>query len=112
MTRVWNHRSAVYVVVPGAGGVPYLDKFVVTPDAQGEGLGAALWQVLRARFPRLYWRARTSNPVANWYFQQAQTTDRSGPWVVYTIGVEDPRERAGLVADALARDSGWQEEPA
>jgi acetylglutamate kinase len=103
---------AAAVVVPGAGGVPYLDKFVVTPDAQGEGLGAALWQVLRARYPRLYWRARTSNPVANWYFQQAHTTDRSGPWVVYTIGVEDPLERAGLVADALARDSGWQEEPA
>ncbi len=98
------------MVVPGAGGVPYLDKFVVTPDAQGEGLGAALWQVLRARFPALYWRARSSNPVANWYFQQATTAERRGPWVAYTVGVEDPQTRLALAEDALNRDSCWQED--
>jgi len=104
-------QRAVAVVTPGAHGMPYLDKFVVTPDAQGEGLGAALWQVLRARYPRMYWRARTSNPVAGWYFQQAGTTDRRGGWVVYTVGLDDSVERAALVEDALAHDSGWQEEP-
>lgn len=101
---------AAAVVITGADGTPYLDKFIVTPDAQGEGLGAALWQVLRARFPRMYWRARTSNPVAGWYFQQAGTADRRGGWIVFTVGVDDPLERAALVEDALSRDSGWEEE--
>lgn len=102
-------KRAAAVVVKGADGVPYLDKFVVTPDAQGEGLGAALWQVLRARFPAMYWRARTSNPVLSWYFQQARTTDRRDGWVVFTVGIDDPQQRARLVDDALERDSGWQE---
>jgi acetylglutamate kinase len=103
-------KRAAAVVVQGRDGAPYLDKFVVTPDAQGEGLGAAMWQVLRARFPAMYWRARTSNPVLNWYFQQAQSSDRRHGWVVFTVGVDDPAQRARLVEDALERDSGWQEE--
>jgi acetylglutamate kinase len=103
-------KRAAAVVVQGRDGTPYLDKFVVTPDAQGEGLGAAMWQVLRARFPAMYWRARTSNPVLNWYFQQAQSSDRRHGWVVFTVGVDDPAQRVRLVEDALERDSGWQEE--
>ncbi len=102
---------AAAVVVEGRDGIPYLDKFVVTPDAQGEGLGAAMWQVLRARYPRMYWRARTANPVAGWYFQQADTCERHGPWVVFTIGVDDALQRERVVADALERDSGWTEDP-
>ncbi len=101
---------ATAVVTRGLDDVPYLDKFVVTPDAQGEGLGAALWQVLRARFPAMYWRARTSNPVLNWYFQQADTTARQAGWVVFSVGVDCSELRAALVADAMLRDSGWQEE--
>ncbi len=100
---------AAAVVVEGLEGIPYLDKFAVTPDAQGEGLGAAMWQVLRARYPRLYWRARTANPIASWYFQQCDSADRQGPWVVFTVGVEDARLRAQLVEDALGRDSGWSD---
>lgn len=98
---------AAAVVVEGVDGVPYLDKFVVTPDAQGEGLGAALWQALRAHHPVFYWRSRNTNPVTGWYFQQADTADRCGPWVVFTIGVADPARRAALVHDARARDPGW-----
>ncbi len=101
---------AAAVVLEGEDGLPYLDKFVVTPDAQGEGLGAAMWQVLRARFPRMYWRARTSNPVAGWYFQQADCTERHGPWVVFSIGLTDPLLKERIVKDALARDSGWLED--
>lgn len=102
---------AAAVVVAGVNGTPYLDKFAVTPDAQGEGLGAALWQVLRAHFPGMYWRARNSNPIAGWYFQQADSADRHGPWVVFTIGLLDFSAREAAVRDALQRDSGWEETP-
>src|SRR6056297_260930 len=47
---------AAALILEGADGVPYLDKIVVTPEACGEGLGAALWQALRARAPAMYWR--------------------------------------------------------
>ncbi len=98
---------AAAVVVEGAGSVPYLDKFVVTPEAQGEGLGAAMWQVLRARYPTMYWRSRNTNPITPWYFQQADTSDRKGKWVVFTIGIEEPDLRRQVVKEALRRDPGW-----
>jgi len=102
---------AAAVVVRGRDGLPYLDKFVVTPDAQGEGLAAAMWQVLRAHYPALYWRSRNSNPITAWYFQQADTSERRGQWVVFTIGVKDAGQRAAAAEDAFARDSGWAAEP-
>lgn len=107
-------RAAALIVegvdgVDGVDGIPYLDKIVVTPEARGEGLGAALWQALRARAPAMYWRARQNNPIAGWYFQQAETSHRRGQWVVYTIGVDDFGTMQRLVEDAAARDSGWEE---
>ena len=99
---------AAALLVEGIDGLPYLDKFVVTPEAQGEGLGAALWQAVRQHCPALYWRARSANPIASWYFQQSHTTHRVGQWIVYTIGVADHQQLGRLVEDAGARDSGWQ----
>ncbi|MCA1777904.1 MAG: acetylglutamate kinase [Xanthomonadaceae bacterium] len=101
---------AAALIIKGLDGLPYLDKIVVTPEARGEGLGAALWQALRARCPAMYWRARVSNPIAGWYFQQAETSHRRGQWVVYSIGIEDFDQMRRLVADAAARDSGWLEQ--
>lgn len=104
-----DSRRAAALVVSGADGIPYLDKFVVTPEAQGEGLGAALWQALRQRCPALYWRARSANPISGWYFQQAHTSHRQGEWIVYTIGIEDYATLERLVRDACQRDPGWKE---
>ena len=101
---------AAALIARGVDDVPYLDKFVVTPEAQGEGLGAALWQILRARCPRLYWRSRASNPIAGWYLQQAHASFRRGEWIVHSIGVDDFALLARLVEDARSRDSGWEED--
>ncbi|MFW5816367.1 MAG: acetylglutamate kinase [Wenzhouxiangella sp.] len=101
---------AAALIARGVDGTPYLDKFVVTPEAQGEGLAAALWQILRARCPRLYWRSRAANPIAAWYLQQAHASFRRGEWIVHVIGVADFSLLERLVEDAHARDSGWQED--
>ncbi len=98
---------AAAVMTTGVDGMPYLDKFIVTSRAQGEGLGAAVWQVVTARYPALYWRSRNTNPVTPWYFQQADSSNRSGEWVVFTIGMADMLQREQCVSDALVRDSGW-----
>lgn len=100
---------AAAIMTEGVDGIPYLDKFTVTSEAQGEGLGAAVWQVVRARYPALYWRSRNTNPITPWYFQQADSSNRSAGWVVFTIGVEDAAQRERCVQDSLARDSGWVE---
>ncbi|MGA9573226.1 MAG: acetylglutamate kinase [Lysobacterales bacterium] len=98
---------AAAIMTAGIDGIPYLDKFTVTSEAQGEGLGAAVWQVVRARYPALYWRSRNTNPITPWYFQQADSSNRSAGWVVFTIGVTDAAQRQKCVEDSLARDSGW-----
>jgi acetylglutamate kinase len=98
---------AAAVITEGVDGIPYLDKFVVTSAAQGEGLGAAIWQVVRARYPALYWRSRNTNPITPWYFLQADSSNRSGQWVVFTIGIEGATQRQSCVEDCLLRDSGW-----
>jgi len=98
---------AAAIMTSGVDGVPYLDKFIVTSEAQGEGLGAAIWQVVRVRYPALYWRSRYTNPITPWYFQQADSSNRSAGWVVFTIGVEGATQRQTCVEDSLARDSGW-----
>ena len=101
---------AAAIITSGVDGLPYLDKFTVTSEAQGEGLGAAIWQVVRARYPALYWRSRYTNPVTPWYFQQSDSSNRSGQWVVFTIGVKEAAQRDRCVEDSLARDSGWVDE--
>lgn len=101
---------AAALIASGVDGIPYLDKFVVTPEARGEGLGAALWQVLRGRFSQLYWRSRASNPIAGWYLQQAHASFRRGAWIVHVIGVESFELLERLVEDAHARDSGWEDD--
>ena len=101
---------AAAVVVEGRDGLPYLEKFIVTPAAQGEGLGAAMWQTLRARYPQLYWRSRNSNPITPWYFLQADASERHGPWVVFANGIDDALQRHRAVQDAMQRDPGWMEE--
>jgi len=98
---------AAAVMTAGVDGIPYLDKFTVTSEAQGEGLGAAIWQVVRARYPALYWRSRNTNPITPWYFQQADSSNRSGHWVVFTIGIDEAAQRERCVSDSLSRDSGW-----
>ncbi|MDT8439598.1 MAG: acetylglutamate kinase [Wenzhouxiangellaceae bacterium] len=98
---------AAALILEGVDGLPYLDKIVTTPQARGEGLGAALWQALIHRCPTMYWRARVNNPIAGWYFQHAETSHRRGDWIVYSNGIEDFASLERLVKDAAGRDSGW-----
>jgi len=101
-----SHRAAA-IIARGVEGPAYLDKFIVTPEARGEGMGSAIWQRIRERFPALYWRAHNANPITPWYFQQADCSERHGQWVVFTVGVQDRSQRERCIRDALSRDSGW-----
>ena len=82
-----NYRTAV--ILADVDGVPYLDKFAVLDEAQGEGLGRAVWQVMREETPQLFWRSRQGNGVNQFYHAESDGCFRHGPWRTFWYGLED-----------------------
>jgi acetylglutamate kinase len=74
----------------------------VTKEAQGIGMGGTLWRRMTREHPKLFWRARSGNPINLWYFQQAQGSYRSGEWVVFWYGMESYDEIRRCVERALS----------
>lgn len=89
-------------IVTEEEGIPYLDKFGVTTKAQGEGLGQSIWARMKRDFPKLFWRARSTNPINAWYFQEADGTYRQGEWTVFWYGMDSFEEMKKCVEIALA----------
>ncbi|GIX36336.1 MAG: acetylglutamate kinase [Lysobacteraceae bacterium] len=91
-TRPWrvyvseHYRAALILTLEN--GIPHLDKFAVMEDAQGEGLGRAAWQVMRAQTPRLFWRSRRDNGINDFYFAEADGCIKGERWNVFWYGLE------------------------
>jgi acetylglutamate kinase len=83
------YRGAAIVVENELGA--YLTKFAVDREAQGEGMGRDLWQLLAAEYGTIYWRARVRNPVCAWYDKLCGGMARFADWNVYWKGL--PTER-------------------
>lgn len=81
-----HYRAAL--ILTRENGIPHLDKFAVSDDAQGEGLGRAAWQVMRADTPRLFWRSRPDNTVNEFYFSEADGCIKGEKWNVFWYGLE------------------------
>jgi acetylglutamate kinase len=92
-------------------GVPYLDKFAVTNEAQGEGIGGSIWKRLRRENPKLFWRAKATNPVNGWYAQNADGLYKTDNWWVFWCGMTDFREIERSVTTALATPATFHETP-
>src|SRR5690606_2430163 len=82
-----NYRAAVILTSEEEG--IYLDKFAVLDDAQGEGLGRAVWEVMREQVPRLFWRSRRGNPVNAFYFAECDGCIKQPRWKVFWYGFDD-----------------------
>jgi len=96
-----NYRAAV-ILVDGDGGT-YLDKFAVLDEAQGEGLGRAVWQVMRDENPRVFWRSRHGNPVNAFYYAEADGHIKQEQWNVFWYGMEGFDAIARCVAHCRER---------
>ncbi len=81
-----NYRAAM--ILTRADGLPYLDKFAVLDEAQGEGLGRAVWQVMRAENPRLFWRSRHHNQVNIFYYAESDGCFKQARWKVFWYGLD------------------------
>ena len=106
-----NSGRAAAIIDQTSFGVPYLDKFAVTPTAQGEGLGAALWEQIRQKNSQLYWRSRVANPVNSWYARQSDFCCKREGWVVYGYGIQDWKTIGMLCDDAAQRPELWNDDP-
>jgi len=82
--------------------MPYLDKFAVTTEAQGEGIGGSIWKRVRQDIPRFFWRSRASNPVNDWYADKADGSYKTDAWVVYWCGTQSFPEIQACIERALA----------
>ncbi|MEG3190748.1 acetylglutamate kinase [Lysobacter sp. D1-1-M9] len=82
-----HYRAAI--ILTCEQGVHYLDKFAVLDDAQGEGLGRAVWLLMREHNPRLFWRSRHGNGINGFYCDQADGFIRRERWNVFWYGLDD-----------------------
>jgi len=92
-------------------GVPYLDKFAVTTEAQGEGIGGSIWQRMRKENPKLFWRSRASNPINSWYAQNADGLYKTDKWWVFWCGMSEFPEIQRSVERALAMPATFHDHP-
>lgn len=99
--------GAAAIVLEGVDGVAYLDKFAVTSEGQGGGLGAAVWRELIRRCPKLYWRSRIDNALNRWYFQQADCSFSSRKWVTFVRGIDDFNQLKSCRDDSFLRPGCW-----
>ncbi len=82
-----SYRAAA--VISRVGDIAYLDKFAVTEEAQGEGLGRAVWNQFHRDYPCIFWRARPNNPINAFYFQHADGCIKGHEWHVFWCGIKD-----------------------
>jgi GNAT superfamily N-acetyltransferase len=78
-----NYRTAV-ILTDEAEGV-YLDKFAVLDEAQGEGLGRAVWNVMREETPQLFWRSRHGNQSI-FYYAESDGCYKQDKWKTFWFG--------------------------
>ncbi len=81
-----NYRTAV--ILTEEDGMPYLDKFAVLDDAQGEGLGRAVWQVMCDETPALFWRSKHNNAVNHFYYAESDGCYKLDTWKVFWFGLD------------------------
>lgn len=94
-----NYRGAAMLVSSPVGA--YLSKFAVERQAQGDGIGGDIWNVMLRDYPRFFWRGRPDNPIDPWYARKCDGLVRLPEWHVYWYGLE-PSELPGIIEFATA----------
>jgi acetylglutamate kinase len=102
-----HYRAALVLTLEE--GIPHLDKFAVSEDAQGEGLGRAAWQVMRDATPRLFWRSRAENTVNDFYFDESDGCLKGPKWNVFWYGLESWDEIRFAVDHCRARPASLKD---
>jgi acetylglutamate kinase len=95
-----NYRAAVILLgteLKNGGNHVYLDKFAVLDEAQGEGLGRAVWQVMREETPQLFWRSRHGNIINHFYYAESDGCCKLPKFKAFWYGIDDFDDIAACV---------------
>ncbi len=95
-----NYRGGA--LVTKLAGLPYLSKFWVTQEAQGEGIARDIWHVLCRKTPVFFWRSRNDNAFNNWYMKMCEGMQVRGDWRVFWIGLDAPEIPGAVLAASNA----------
>jgi acetylglutamate kinase len=95
-----SYRGAALVRETHLGA--YLCKLAVDREAQGEGLGRDLWELVVSDYKSLYWRARPDNAILPFYLQECDGMARANDWHVFWKGLE-PASIPEVIASAIAQ---------
>ena len=104
-----NYRAAVILL--DDDGYTYLDKFAVLDDAQGEGLGRAVWQVMRDEHPRVFWRSRHHNVINIFYYAESDGCYKEPDWKVFWYGMHDLGDIERCITRSRARPATLVDAP-
>ncbi len=66
---------------------PYLTKFATDREARGEGIARDLWDAMQADSSAVFWRARSSNPINEWYTKLSDGLVKTPEWWVFWKGI-------------------------
>lgn len=80
----------------------YLTKFATDREARGEGIARDLWQVFREEHRAVFWRARPSNPINEWYTKLSDGLVKTSGWWIFWTGIA-PEHIPAVIAWALAQ---------
>ncbi|XP_066264406.1 N-acetylglutamate synthase, mitochondrial-like isoform X2 [Branchiostoma lanceolatum] len=105
-----EYNAAAIVTNEQVDGMPYLDKFSVSTQIQGQGTSEMLWEHVRRDFKSLFWRSRGSNKINPWYFKRSEGSWSDGQWTVFWYGVSQPKLSYELVDFAAKLPSSFTED--
>ncbi len=94
-------------------GVPYLSKFFVLQEAQGDGIARDIWNVAVEKIPSFIWRSRMGNPFNHWYMRKCDGMQRaesaSGDWRIFWRGLSTS-DVSGAIVEAMSAPDDFEGE--
>jgi len=85
------YKGAIVIVDPHnpySPGLNYADKMIVAEEHRGNGVFSTLWDEVKNYNPKLFWRAKKTNPANELYKSIAGEPQITLPWNVYSIGLK------------------------
>lgn len=83
--------------------IAYMDKFAVIGSARGEGLGAAMWNRMKADHKKMFWRSRSTNTINSFYKDVCDGFQKYDEWNIFWIGINDLKELTGCIEYAVSQ---------
>lgn len=91
-------------IITTLSGLPYLSKFWVTQEAQGDGIARDIWETMFENVPEFFWRSRMRNPFNDWYMRHCDGMQVSGEWRIFWKGLTAPEIPSAIIAASNAPD--------